>query len=66
MKSNNIVAAPMCVSVASLFNKWTVSNPGNMRYFYKFLTVPSVERSLFLEGIKVKVRFCDNVAMRIY
>lgn len=66
MKSNNVVAAPMSASVGSLFEKWTISNPGTVRDFYKFLTEPSVQRSEFLATKTPYIRFSDNVAMRIY
>lgn len=51
MNENDVLTAPQLADVNSAFILWSLNNRGNRFDFYKFLTIPTLERDLFLESI---------------
>ena len=62
---NNIVTAPQIVDVDSLYEIWRQSYPGSRAMFYSFLTTPSPERDIFLNGFSTEITFNGAIASTI-
>lgn len=66
MDSNNLISAPQINGVDRVFKIWEESLYGSMGDrdgFYRFMTVPSSERSEFIDLLQLNLKFDNSVLL---
>ncbi len=48
MKQDNVIIAPQSGDVQKAYDVWRATHKGSMAAFYRFLTTPSIARSLYV------------------
>lgn len=50
MERDSITAAPQVADTDALYRRWSEGHTGTKEDFFRFMTVPSAERSVFLSS----------------
>ena len=66
MKANMTTTAPEAENVIELYEEWQKSHVGSFNEFTEFMTIPGVEREIFLSSIKHRdIRFTGSVVENV-
>lgn len=53
MDKNSIVVAPQFANIEAAYAEWHKRYSGDKETFYRFMTIPSVEREGFIRGLDI-------------
>lgn len=66
MKDVTISAAPQAWITDDLYAKWMETRTGTKDGFLRFMTVPSIDRDLFLDSLECSVVIVEGIGMPTY
>ena len=66
MNNVTITAAPQVRITDNLYSKWMETHTGSEDDFLRFLTVPSVERDVFLSSLECEIDIAEGLGTATY